>query len=743
MKLIQKSIPPKQIVQSRDEHIEPKVKINDFVFSKSPVSIADHAFQQERSIKPQIVNPVLGYKNSRRIIGDHYETVEYDLSYLLSLEDIESYVKQAYAKKLTLFFKEGWDFVGANPTTVEYIKKRFRQIASATNISTEQLIQATVSDLIKLNNCFWLLVRDDKKSGGYSIDGKKPIAGVFIIPAETVTVKTNSTGQIISIRQIMPDGTKKTYSKDNVVHFALNRKNGFAIGTPDVWPVIEDILALRRIEENIEKLIYRDLFPIYQYIVGTEKHPASINRNGKDELQVVREELSCMPAEGIFVTPERHEIRVVGNEGRALRIENYVKHFNQRVLSGLGLSSIDMGNPEGGSRGSAETMSQGLVDEVKFKQSCFEDMLNNLFIKNLLLEGDFSFDPLEPDNFVKIKFKEIDIANQLAIQNHYNQLFMQHGINHVEFREELGRLPADDEWWETSFWKLIGEPEIMAGSIAEPMSVGSQVLAAAPNSSVEGSYLSKAEGSLRSQLAAKQASRSGSSNSGARSGSARNRPSNQHGRKLESISRTDSIDIDNQSILFIQDSREVHDSIFSILSSLRRDSYNKELLNNKEVLRLTVKAVEENINKNLSKELKNSYISGFKSITTEPPVTAHAISSFNSVDEYSKSSVNRIFTVINDSIEGGNPKISLTGAIDASEWRFNFLLNTEVARAYNYGRLVGLKELGYGKYKSNSGNTDCADCVKISTVINDIGSSSLLTIPPHHPNCKCLLEGVR
>jgi hypothetical protein len=50
------------------------------------------------------------------------------------------------------------------------------------------------------------------------------------------------------------------------------------------------------------------------------------------------------------VPAERHEIKAIGAEGRALRAEGYLSYFKQRIFAGLGVSAIDMGEGDTSNR---------------------------------------------------------------------------------------------------------------------------------------------------------------------------------------------------------------------------------------------------------------------------------------------------------------------------------------------------------------------------------------------------------
>jgi hypothetical protein len=94
---------------------------------------------------------------------------------------------------------------------------------------------------------------------------------------------------------------------------------------------MDDIVALRQIEEDIQNLIHRELFPLYKYKVGTDDQPAE-----PDEIEAAANELANLRTEGGLVLPNRHDVEVVGADGNALDANPYLTHFKERVAIGLG-----------------------------------------------------------------------------------------------------------------------------------------------------------------------------------------------------------------------------------------------------------------------------------------------------------------------------------------------------------------------------------------------------------------------
>lgn len=393
----------------------------------------------------KIKDPVESY-GYRRL----FTSPEYDLVQISMIEDGESYVRQAFQKMTSLMFKEGEVFTGKNQQTIDYIKSRIRQIEFASGVPWRHLLKVTGKELISKSNFFWVKVRSSVKSGGdKGATRKLPVAAYFPMGAENVRVKKNKDGKIIKYRQEMPDGRWKEFSPEDVIHFATDVKPGFTFGTPRIVPVIPDIQALRRLEENVEILFYQTLFPIFQYKVGTENKPAGMItlESGEtiDEVEYIRQQIASMPTEGGIVTPERHAIEYIGANGQIPNYQNILAYFKQRVLAGLGISSVDIGEGDTANRATADSLSKALIDSVKHYQEVFEHIINHQVIADLLLEMDTELDVLHEDNYVAMKFKEIDIEEQMKKNVNAQLLYNADIWDLNEAREVTGKQPIRED----------------------------------------------------------------------------------------------------------------------------------------------------------------------------------------------------------------------------------------------------------------------------------------------------------
>jgi len=304
-----------------------------------------------KALSPAIKRPTFTYRlpanSNTRKSGEAWYPAEYDFVDIGMAEDTDSFVYQANFKKLALAIKAGWAFVSRDQTSLDYIKRRISEIEIAQGQSFWALQVEVLSNLLRYHNCFLIKARDISTSSGKvrNVDGfkLKPIAGYFVASPETMLFQIGKDYHIKGYKHIMPDGREKVFAPEDVVHFHIYRKTHHLAGTPSWVPVLDDITALRRIEENIENLVHQHIHPLFQYKVGTEQAPMKRYEDGLTECDVVRAKIQDMANDGMIITPERHEIKGLGSESRALRAETYLEYFKKRVISGAGLSELDFG----------------------------------------------------------------------------------------------------------------------------------------------------------------------------------------------------------------------------------------------------------------------------------------------------------------------------------------------------------------------------------------------------------------
>ena len=429
---------------------------------------------------------VLGPTQSRT----SFQTAEYNLGEISKVMDIESYMRQAFNKQVELCLKEGYDISSRNEEATLYIKRRLREMAEVSGLTFDMILRSITQNLIAYSNAFLVKVRDFKKSSGMVVQrvsgpALPPVAAYFPMDPTSIRVKRDFHGKILKYWQRIPGNPiMPQFIPENIIHIYYDKKEGFAFGTPYVVPVLDDIRSLRRMEENVEMLITQHLFPLFQYIVGTETAPAEIYEDGTSEVDVIKNQIERMPTEGSIVTPERHEIKTLGAEGKAIDATNYLKYFEKRVLAGLGISDIALGRGETSNRATASVIDKSMGDRCKDFQDVIENFINEYMIKELLFEGGYVIDERE-DNFVKLKFREIDIETMLKVQNNAVFKYEHHAITEKEMRAELSKDPVGDDQRGHMYFELVQKPNAIIESRDEPYTPEAKAAAKATAKKVE------------------------------------------------------------------------------------------------------------------------------------------------------------------------------------------------------------------------------------------------------------------
>lgn len=459
---------------------------------------------------------------------------EYDFEEISIAQDTDSYLSRAINKKVNKVIVAGWDLVGRNPETVEYIKRRINEISYSTKCPFDQLLWSTFFDLIRYNNCIWVKARDEDISSGNVVTSEveidlRPIAGYFILPFETLELKAKINGSLKRVKQRL--GTlEKEWAPRDIVHFYTNRKPGFLIGTPEILPVLDDIALLRRIEENVEDLIETNLFPLFHYKIGSDAFPEVINhQTGEKETDRVRRTLQYMPANGIYISDHRHEISAIGSEGRALRLDFYLTYFKNRVLSGMGTSPVDMGEGDTANKSTASTMSKAMLIDIEALTIVVKRFIEFYVISELLIEG--GYNPLDAEEMVYFRFGTIDKEERRADENQQIQLFASNLRTIDEVRASLGDEPWRDEFVERTHYKMFGEPAALVNGLGAGSAAGT-TLAEHPSSNITPAAVKKEEQFSKTQERLKkqgQPVKKSASKSAIKSSQGKARPSNQHG----------------------------------------------------------------------------------------------------------------------------------------------------------------------------------------------------------------------
>lgn len=422
--------------------------------------------QRALEVRSRMLGRVRGYEfkgatELRQINRSKFTPPIYDLSEIARAADVEPYINQSVRKHREQILKEGFQISGPDEDMVSYVKRRLFEICLLTGVTTEQWLREVVNNFILYHNAFLIFRRDRMRSSGKAIKmyGKElePIAGIFVGDPTTMEVAVDKWGTPKKWRQNIEGAeesdvtAEKTYPVEDVVHIQMDRKTGFTFGTPYLLAVLDDIRALRKLEEVAIIVASKEAFPLYHYKVGTETKPAIYHEGGGNEVDDVHSKVAELPAQGYIVTSERHEVKLVSREGAALDISPYLDYFESRVIAGLRLSPLDLGRGGSLSRGTATNLNKGLQDSAKDYQQVISDSITHFVILPILLEGGYD---VQEDNMVRFTFPTIDREEERASQNHGMQLYMGNAISSSEFRKHyLNRQPMGPEDENDSFFR--------------------------------------------------------------------------------------------------------------------------------------------------------------------------------------------------------------------------------------------------------------------------------------------------
>jgi len=664
---------------------------------------------------------------------------EYNLFEVGRVEDVESFVRQAVRKKTGLMFKAGYSVTGPDIKTIKYVEKRFAQIEQAQGKPMQILLREVGSDLLKYHNAYLVKSRSISASGGMKRRDFRwgltldPVAAYFRMSPEMVWIKRDIFGNVVQYRQQTYAGFKRLFfNPEDVIHFYVDRKGGLSIGTPALVPVMDDIRALRRLEENVELLIYQHLFPLLHYKVGTESKPAETYADGQSEIDIVRQTIENMPSEGSIVTPERHEIKVIGVEGRALRADWYLNHFKHRVFAGLGMSAMDFGEAATANRSTAERLSRSLIDDVKEYQAVLSAFINNEIIRELLLESTWGLEALEPEHKVDFVFAEIDEDSKVKKSANMVNLFQGHLITETEARREMGYQPFTEEERKDTYFELVEKPKAIIQAKLDAWSSG-----AAPGA------LSKADPATTNPKVVTKTSTKTSTPSGRRAANI-SQPTNQHGKKTGPERRMSSEGYD---VSARSHGEKNAINLYTMFLNNATDSVIRDGKLDHDWLDQLSYMTASRLNRTYFPILHNNFYQGLsKQHAQEDPQTMVA---FNDLQRNSEQHVAHmlnnakrvIATVFNNHSDKNERAAQLRRLVSSLEHRARFFHDIVSRRAYLWGKVNALKLDGHHIVEVVTGDdVGCQDCTDRASSLIHTQTMSISDIPPYHSSCVCDIQ---
>ena len=382
-----------------------------------------------------------------------FEDPDFDLEDIQNGYNTDSYIRQGVDKYVDQIFKEGYNFFGTDSNAVDYLKLRLAYIAEASNTPTNQLLMDIAEDVVKYGNCMIVKARNNDPNAlpqGTNVTGlygKDPVVGYFCANPVTMKCKRDEFGTVTEWQQDNDGGTQ-TFAPEDVVHFYYKREKGNAYGTSFLIPVLDDVRALRQAEENVLKMMYRNIYPFYHIAVGTEDQTGT-----SKEVDQLKEALDGMDVEGGLVTTERVKIQPIASD-KVIDAEPYLKYMEARVFSGMGIPEIMFGRGNTANRSTGDNMTSEMADRIRAISRVIEMFFNSFIIKEILMEG--GYDPvLNPDQAVEFRFNDNDVDVMIKKEVHAIYKYEHNAITEDEMRDELGMDPIPDGDREKMFVELI------------------------------------------------------------------------------------------------------------------------------------------------------------------------------------------------------------------------------------------------------------------------------------------------
>ncbi|MES9681835.1 hypothetical protein ABWK22_02720 [Gottfriedia acidiceleris] len=647
--------------------------------------------------------------------GGDFENSPVDLAEIGRAYYTDSYIRRAVDKHSQLMFKNGWEITGKNDQAVEYVWTRLKLMAEATSQSVDSLLQEVSDNLILYGNAY--VVKARAKSGGLpsgitaaGYTSKQPISGYFVLSSPDVTISRDETGKVLAYEETVGSGGKGVQHKpEDIIHFAYRRPSGRAYGVPFIFNALDDVKLLRQIEENVARLIYRNLFPLYLYKVGLDKPGFEAS---DEEIENLREEIRNIPVDGALVVPERHNIEVVGSQGQAIDANGYLKYFRQRVFSGLGVSDTIMGISDTANKSTSDNQSADLNDSVKDFQKTFSDIAKFAIINELLFEG--GYDPvMNPDDEVDFVFNEIEFDAKIKRENHVIQMFMQNSITFEEMRQYLGLDTAPDE-----SRLYVNMFSVATGNAA----------ADSQGAASQGNNKDQPENQHGKQTSPGKPK---TSEAGTKSG-----PVSENTKLTESdqlVNLSESLQIGS-----FKEKIEQHWSV-AMEDVQVRVSKNEDVEN---ITSFTTGLVGQLINEQVHPFVERSFLYGFQegliqignSLTKlQPGDVQVAVGKHSQSFEKLMKDITRSVSVC---YEKETPAAHITHAFTANRYRIGFIAKRIAYEAYNYGVALAAerakKDRVYVQHKPNC----CKQCLSAPSEIL-LSDGWRTQIPPHHTNCEC------
>lgn len=528
----------------------------------------------------------------------------------------------------------------------------------ATQKPMDILFQEVADDLFKYSNAFLIKKRVDFIPG---INAKpalanKVVGGYFRVDPASINIKRDAHGNILKYEQGYGEEKKEFFPVD-VIHIYMDKDANNAFGTPRIIAALEDVRLLRKIEGNISALIYRFSMPLYQWIVGL---PEPGMQATDPEIAKAQREIEMSTLDGLIITNERTNIKAIGAEGSALNAEGYLRYFEDRVFSALGVSASQMGR--GGAKQDSESMEAQIHDTVKYVQRILGINIQEKILNELLLEG--GFNPiLNEEDIVTYEFEEISLETKVKKENHEMLKYQSNMTTFEESRRKMGM--KDSVTDESRLYKEMIETKAALAQVdrtAEHQKELARINAQ-----------NKASSGNSGSSTGNKAPRSNKSQGPSKAVSTNNRPQNQHGTHSAKIK--EGLEIDNHRKYF----KELF-KCYDLACSELEDGENLEVVSS-----ILKNALVANLSRYIEEHSLQAMIDATEEINTVNKTDKLLPNSNIRLDDFyeeAEIAFNKLVNIIKIAIEEDRENIS--NSFDKYEYKLRFISDYIVRKAYWY-----------------------------------------------------------
>lgn len=345
----------------------------------------------------------------------------------------DGYIHRAVVRLRNLVVGSGVSIEG-DAEVVRYLNERFLIAQQVCGIGWNELVNQLAFDFVLYGNAFAVKAYTGKLEAvfGRRIRVPRAVAALYPVSPRYLTPMTsNESGEVVAWTLRVSSQFGRTVVKKiaagDVVHLAYNRTD-YLYGVPPLVSVVEDVRALRQVEEDVLRLVHKYAHPLL--------HIATPDTLGYGEglradMQELAYQVNTMVEDGVLITMPGQEVRMIGAESFALRVEPYLDSFKRRVFAGLGMSEVMLGDrPEPLER--QVELERQLRDTVEDMQRQLGWELQQRLIRPLLDEAGYR------NVRVWLEFPKPDRQAELRVMTVLANLYALNVLSSAEVRQMMG-----------------------------------------------------------------------------------------------------------------------------------------------------------------------------------------------------------------------------------------------------------------------------------------------------------------